>query len=244
MDVRGKARLKRRYVLVFGAVALLTVFLVERKQTLDRKIDQPLPPAATQPTPAAPAQPPTNAQVATTAAPAASGQTGAVPPGPGVMPSADPLPNDRSERGVTKQSCSTGAKEPQSGIEVSALVTGYMVRCPDKLFSAMDEIFEQEARDESWAAKLEEKIDQARGAGGVRLKGECHASLCRLDPDTSQPGACNRADVNHSLVMSVSNTELEGEIIYRFNPCARYFYTTVIPAWFVDPLRTKMGDGP
>jgi hypothetical protein len=108
----------------------------------------------------------------------------------------------------------------------------------------LDEIYEEEERNESWATKLEEKIDQARGEGGVRLKGVCHTSLCRLDTDTSQPGACNRADVNHSLVMSVAGTELEGEIIYRFTPCSRYFYSLDGPPAFLEPLLQRMGDGP
>jgi hypothetical protein len=155
----------------------------------------------------------------------------------------------RSERTSLESSCSRktlgASTEPQSPSEVSALVSSYL-GCPS-LFSAIDEIYQQEERDEGWATKLEEKIEQTAAAGGVRVKGVCRRSLCRIESDASQPPSCNRADVefNHALIKSVDGTELQGDIIYWPTPtsCSRYFLSTVVPPAFLEPLRQRMGNG-
>jgi hypothetical protein len=234
----------RRYVVVLGALALLTAVFLERKHISEtEKVGSP---AVTQPSIPVLEQSPSETQPASIAPP--GGEQSSEPDAAGSQaPSSDPKSTGRSELAAPHSACSAKpdgtSTKPLSPVEVSALVQGYMLRCSDKLFSAMDEIYQQEERDETWATKLEEKIGQATGAGGARLKGVCRTSLCRLDPDTSQPGACNRSDVNHSLIMSVSGTELEGEIIYRFTPCSRFFYAQDGPPAFVEPLRQRMGDG-
>ena len=87
----------------------------------------------------------------------------------------------RSERTTPESYCSRktlgASTEPQSPSEVSALVSSYL-GCPS-LFSAIDEIYQQEERDEGWATKLEEKIEQTAAARGAKHTTP-HGSLQRL----------------------------------------------------------------
>lgn len=57
-------------------------------------------------------------------------------------------------------------------------------------FSAVEAIYEAEARDDAWARPVEEAIRRALSVGDVRMRsGECHASLCRyiFDVTTQSP---------------------------------------------------------
>jgi hypothetical protein len=232
-----------KYVIAGALAALLTVLFLEHKQTAE--IDEVRSRAASDPGFAVAKQPLGTSQPASIEAPSvvqSIGSDAAATPPPSPDPQTASRTDSLSPQPVCTAKADANSRKPLSPGEVSALVQGYGLRCPDKLFSSLDEIFQEEERDESWAAKLEEKIGKATGADGAHLKGVCHTSLCRLDPDTSQPGACNRADVNHSLVMSVTGTELEGEIIYRFTPCSRFFYALDGPPAFVEPLRERLGD--
>ena len=132
--------------------------------------------------------------------------------------------------------------------ELDALMSIYLLRCSNKLFAALDTIYEDEERNESWATMLEEKIEKATRAAGPALTGACRSSLCRFDIDTTRPSDCNPrfAQFNRGLIDSVSGTKLQVSILYRPTRTGcntRYFYSTVMPPAFLEPLRRRMGDG-
>jgi hypothetical protein len=246
--MNGSFRLNYRYVVLFGALALLTLFLLGREVSSERKIDRSPSATVTQATIMPPEQNPTQSQLARTTPSAGSPSGGDDPAPTASASSSDPRSDGRSGQASPGPSCSAKAHgvatEPQSPEEVVLLVDSYMEHCSDTLFSAIDEIYEQEDRDENWGTRLEEKMRQTPGTGGVRVEGTCHRSICHLGSATSQPVRCPRVDVefDHALIKSVDGTELQGEIIYGPG-CSWYFLSTVVPPAFLEPLRQRMGDG-
>ena len=138
----------------------------------------------------------------------------------------------------------------QSSTQVDALVSAYVVRCDDRLFGALEDIYAHEKRNEAWASKLEEKADalkRTESLARMHVKGGCRSSLCRFDFEAPAPDGCVfliRA-FDRPIIDSTAGTDLQVSIIYRPNPvgCTRYLYSTVIPPAFLGPLRKKMRDG-
>lgn len=165
--------------------------------------------------------------------------------------SMDPGPRGDLERSSSGSLCKSNAgdsvTEPHSQSELDALLSGYMSRCPYKLLSALDEIYNQEERDEAWASKVEERIELTARSAGMRVKGGCHSSLCRFDFETAAE-TCSRLghEFDRPLTDSLKDTEFQVSIIYRptGTGCTRYIYSTVMPPAFLAPLRQRMTGGP
>lgn len=168
-----------------------------------------------------------------------------------VAPSVNPELSGGLELHSSGSSCEANlggaAAEPHSQLELNALLTGYLSRCGDRLFSALDEIYEGEKRNEIWASKLERKIHELTSHLGMRIKGECHSSLCRFDFETSNAEGCSRLgqELDRPLIDSGRDTELQVSVLFRTTPtgCTRYIYSTVMPPLFLEPLRQLMKNG-
>jgi hypothetical protein len=134
--------------------------------------------------------------------------------------------------------------ELHSQSELAALITQYMLRSPDRLFSALDEIYVHEERDEAWASKLEEKVSLAVHQAHLQAKGDCRSSLCRFNFESPSAEGCSHLGIefNGPIINSTMNTEFEVNMVQRATPngCTKYIYSMVVPPAFLEPLRRKM----
>ena len=177
------------------------------------------------------------------------------PRGDAPVPAA--LPSNSAGQGLEPKSSVTpcwpnDAAEPQSASELNARLFGYLsASCTNRFFSALDEIYKREERNEAWAPRLEETIHSLKAhLASMRIEGECHTSVCRYVFGAAHPGSCSRlvGDFDRPLIDSGIGTDLEVSVAFRHTPtgCTRYILSTVIPpppAYF-EPLRQKMEDGP
>lgn len=150
----------------------------------------------------------------------------------------------------TESSCAIDTKgiaEPVTEGNVQTLMGKYawMTTCNPSLRSVLDDIYRQEKRDEQWAAPIEEKINAAASTHEVVVTGACHASLCRYEVRSIHPTVLAAYDMDSNVVAATRNTRFSVESIHlgTGSSYTTYFYSTVVPAAFVDPLRRKMGRG-
>jgi hypothetical protein len=151
-----------------------------------------------------------------------------------------------------KQPCTVDTSdisEPLISDDLQILMTRYAFAsmCDGRLSSALETIFTREKRDETWAGPLEERFSAlAAVATEVKIRGECRASLCRYDIEQSHPD--KHIDIQHEIddkvIASVKSTKLTVESVRFAKPSGyiAYFYSTVLPAEFVEPLRRAMED--
>lgn len=130
---------------------------------------------------------------------------------------------------------------------LQSLVSKYLwtTTCSGRLRSSLERIFARERRVDRWAAPLEERVGaSAAELSGVTIAGECHTSLCRYDVTLAESG--NRGNqlfsFDRKVISSVKNTELAVDSVHFGVPSRyrTYFYSTVVPAAFVKPLRQLM----
>lgn len=149
------------------------------------------------------------------------------------------------------QSCAvdlSGVTEPLTADGLITLMTQYALTttCNNKLRAALDSIFLTESRNDQWASELERVIGKVGAAGGVRVTGECHASLCRYDIELTQPNQeMPPYEIDRRIIASVKDSKLAVDSIHFGSPLRHqsYFYSTVLPAAFVEPLRRRMEGG-
>ncbi len=162
--------------------------------------------------------------------------------------SGDPGRAESLDEPPSLQSCPVGTSdlvEPLTAATLQTLMTRYVsmsAMCGRPLRSSLDDIFALEKRDERWAGPLERKISSAAVAVDVKLTGECHASLCRYDFKLTHP---SQFGIDHQVISSVTDTDFAVESIHFPTPSGyrSYFYSTVLPAAFVEPLRRIMDTG-
>jgi hypothetical protein len=140
--------------------------------------------------------------------------------------------------------------EPLTAGAVQILVERYGSRplCMPRLHSALESIFMEEERDEGWAGPLEGIVKDATGAvHAAKFTGGCHRSLCRYDIELTPSAESARSPnaVDHRVIESARGTPFEVESIHYGSTFKYriYFYSTVVPAAFVEPLRKKMAGG-
>jgi hypothetical protein len=120
--------------------------------------------------------------------------------------------------------------------------------CAPRLHSAFESIFREEERNEGWARPLERIVkDATEAVHAAKFAGGCHRSLCRYDieltPSTESARSPNAVD--HRVIEYARGTPYEVESVHYGSTFKYrvYFYSTVVPAAFVEPLRKKMADG-
>jgi hypothetical protein len=137
--------------------------------------------------------------------------------------------------------------DPLTASGLQSLVSKYLwtTTCSGKLRSSLERIFARETRADRWAAPLEGRVRaSAAELSGVTIAGECHTSLCRYDVTLAESG--NRGNqlfsFDRKVISSVKNTELAVDSVHFGVPSRyrTYFYSTVVPAAFVKPLRQLM----
>lgn len=138
---------------------------------------------------------------------------------------------------------------PTTGTNVQDIVTGYVAdpNCNLRLQVAIESIFREEHRNDEWAGSLERIIKEAAQARGARMAGVCHTSLCRYDIELppSEESARSPHAVEHRVIDATSGTPLQVDSLQYYGSNLEftiYFYSTVAPAAFVEPLRRKMED--
>jgi len=129
--------------------------------------------------------------------------------------------------------------------ELERLMQGYFKACHYDL-SAIDSVYEAEVRDSRWAAPVERKLQEvAAGFEGLETTGECRKSICRIDFQKPQNGWTlqQMLDFDHKLLPQLKGTPTAvGVSAVPFQGGIRqYFYSEVLPAAFLQPLRRKIG---
>lgn len=155
----------------------------------------------------------------------------------------------KEDQASTSKSCVVNLAEFPDPLvdapDLERLMQHYFNACHYDL-SAIDKVYETEARDERWAGSVEKKIQEvAAGFAGLQITGECHESLCRIDFQRAQPAWTleHMLDFDHKLLPLVKGTESAvGVSAVPFQGGIRqYFYTEVLPAAFLQPLRGRIG---
>ena len=138
---------------------------------------------------------------------------------------------------------------PTSSTDIQDIVTRYVTdpSCNSRLRVALESIFRDEPRTEAWAKALEQIVKEVAVAHGATIKGVCHTSLCRYDIEipSSAESARSPQEVEHRVIEATSGTSQQVGSLRYYGTNLKftiYFYSTVVPAAFVDPLRRKMED--
>lgn len=155
-----------------------------------------------------------------------------------------------SQEGASRPSCAVNTSDvavPTTGNDIQMFVTGYGSRpkCIPRLHAALEGIFAAENRVEKWAGPLERIIkDAAVAVHGATITGSCHTSLCLYDieltPSVESTESPN--EIDRRVIDAAAGTPFAVESIH-YGPALKYrtyFYSTVVPAAFVQPLRKKM----
>lgn len=142
-----------------------------------------------------------------------------------------------------------GAAIPTTGANVQDIVTRYVAdpNCNLRLRVAIESIFTEERRNDDWAGPLERMVKEAAQAHGAKIAGVCHTSLCRYDIELppSEESARSPHAVEHQVIGATSGTPLQVDSLQYYGSNLKftiYFYSTVVPAAFLEPLRRMMED--
>jgi hypothetical protein len=154
-------------------------------------------------------------------------------------------PGHQSCRGDT-----TDSTMPTTSGDIQNIVMRYVtdLPCGPRLRAALETVFADEHRDEVWAGSLERIVKEAALAQGAKIAGSCHASLCRYDIELTPSVESERSPhaLEHRVIDSTSGTSLQVESLQSYGSNFKftiYFYSTVVPAAFVEPLRRIMVTG-
>jgi len=136
---------------------------------------------------------------------------------------------------------------PMTSKDIEDIVTRYGTdpTCSIRLPRVIESIFRNEQRNEEWAATLERIINQAAMSHGAKTTGICHASLCRYEIQLtpSVDSARSPHAVEHAVIAVTSGTPHQVDSLQSYGSNYRftiYFYSTVVPAAFLEPLRKEM----
>jgi hypothetical protein len=147
------------------------------------------------------------------------------------------------------QSCVVSqAKLPHSRTEVTQLeelLGVYSSTCGANL-SALDSVYAAEARDTEWASAIEEKIKETVvGFPGLRVVGECHSSLCRLQTSVAV-GKSPQSQLDFADRL-IARLKLKGgpqEVSYfavsNQSGLSVYLFSVLMPPPFLGPFLNKM----
>ena len=151
------------------------------------------------------------------------------------------------------QSCkghTTDIAVPTTGGDIQDIVARYVTdpSCSPRLRAAVENIFTGEPRTEAWAGPLERIVEKTALAHGAKIEGVCHTSLCRYNIELAPSEESARAPhaVEHRIIDATSGTPLQVASLQAYGSNFKftiYFYSTVVPAAFVEPLRRIMDTG-
>jgi hypothetical protein len=136
---------------------------------------------------------------------------------------------------------------PTTGADIQDIVTRYVAdpTCNSRLRTAIENIFTDEHRDEKWAGSLEQIVKEEALARGAKIAGVCHTSLCRYDIELnpSVESARSPHEVEHRIIAATAGTPLQVDSLQYYGSNFKFtifFYSTVAPAAFLEPLRKQM----
>jgi hypothetical protein len=151
------------------------------------------------------------------------------------------------------QSCkanSTDIAVPVTGADIQDIVTRYLTTtpCNRRTADALESIFRDEQRNEAWAGPLERIVKEAALVHGAKMVGVCHTSLCRFDIELTPSVESARSPhaLEYQVIDATSGTPLQVASIQKYGSNFKftiYFYSTFVPAAFVEPLRSFMETG-
>jgi hypothetical protein len=145
------------------------------------------------------------------------------------------------------QSCVVSqSKFPHSRRDVTqleGLLGAYGSTCGANL-SALDSVYAAEARDAEWALAIEEKIKEtAVGFPGLRVVGECHSSLCRLQTSLAM-GKSPQSQLDFADRLIAKLKESPHEVSYfavsNKSGLSVYLFSVLMPPPFLEPFLSKM----
>jgi hypothetical protein len=138
------------------------------------------------------------------------------------------------------------SKFPRSRTDVTQLkelLGAYGSTCGANL-SALDSVYAAEERDEEWALAIEGKIKETVvGFPGLRVLGECHSSLCRLQTSLAM-GKSPRSELDFADRL-IANLKGSPEEVSYFavsdqSGLSVYLFSVLMPPPFVEPFLNKM----
>jgi hypothetical protein len=150
-------------------------------------------------------------------------------------------------RASADQSCVVSqSKYPRSRTDVTQLkelLALYGSTCGANL-TALDSVYAAEQRDAHWALPIEEKIQETvAGFPGLRVAGECHSSLCRLQTSLTM-GKQAQSQVDFADRLTAMLKESPQEVSYfavsNQSGLSVYLFSVLMPPPFVDPFLNKM----